>query len=82
MKSVLLNIIRVPVSPESDEDVELCDAILDKLSLINIEELSWKDPVASLVLDENSNLIKPLDKISLQQLSEPKGFIFPKLEMK
>ncbi|RGB21890.1 hypothetical protein C1646_777054 [Rhizophagus diaphanus] len=56
-------------SPESDEDVELCDAILDKLSLINIEELSWKDPVASLVLDENSNLIKPLDEISLQQLS-------------
>lgn len=56
-------------SPESDEDVELCNAILDKLSLINIEELSWKDPVASLVLDENSNLIKPLDEISLQQLS-------------
>ncbi|CAG8762905.1 976_t:CDS:2, partial [Rhizophagus irregularis] len=56
-------------SDDENEDVELCDAILDKLSLINIEELSWKDPVASLVLDENSNLIKPLDKISLQQLS-------------
>ncbi|CAB4401885.1 unnamed protein product [Rhizophagus irregularis] len=62
MKSVLLNIIRVPVvmtkSPESDEDIELCDAILDKLSLINIEELRAKRLYLPEIRDEiNTNVL-------------------------
>ncbi|GBB95088.1 hypothetical protein RclHR1_24730002 [Rhizophagus clarus] len=34
-------------SPESDIDTELCDAVLEKLSNIDIKNLSWKDPIAS-----------------------------------
>ncbi|GES94464.1 hypothetical protein GLOIN_2v1776328 [Rhizophagus clarus] len=50
-------------SPESDIDTELCDAVLEKLSNIDIKNLSWKDLIASQVLDENSLLIKSLNGV-------------------
>ena len=45
-----------------EDDVSLYDALKKKVNNINISQLTWRDPEASMVLSDNSEMINTLKR--------------------
>ena len=45
-----------------EDDVSLYDALKKKVNNINISQLTWRDPKASMVLSDNSEMINTLKR--------------------
>ncbi|RIA98067.1 hypothetical protein C1645_813309 [Glomus cerebriforme] len=58
---------RILASSASDEHTKLYDNLFESICDINFEELDWKDPIANKVFNDQSQLIKSLDVVSLNQ---------------
>ncbi|RIA85369.1 hypothetical protein C1645_830889 [Glomus cerebriforme] len=59
--------LRRSLAITSDVDTELCDGLLDSISDIKVEELDWRSPIASKVINDKSLFIESLNKEALLQ---------------
>ncbi|KAF0395837.1 hypothetical protein F8M41_010205 [Gigaspora margarita] len=54
-------------SPISDQNTELCDALLEVLDNISADQLNWTNPIASQVLNDHSPYVKSLTGLACEQ---------------